>query len=90
LVTARKTIVERFFARLLARVRRRIAYALITAVMTGTLAVLSAWLGLPTRFNPLNYPHPLSEIWWYFPAYGVIGFVLIVLLPRRFDKDLGV
>jgi hypothetical protein len=64
-------------------------FALIAAVMGGTLSVLWAWLGLPSRLKPWNYARPLSEIWWYFPLYAAIGFVLVLLMPSRFDKDLG-
>jgi hypothetical protein len=82
-------IVKQFFALLAARVKRRIVYAVITAIATGTIAVLSKWLGIPSRYNPLNYPHPFSQIWWYFPVGAAIGFVLILLMPSGFDKDLG-
>ena len=30
-----------------------------------------------------------QEIWWYFPAYGAVGLVVILFMPKRFDKDLG-
>ena len=71
---------------LITRVRRRIVYATIAAVLAGFLSVLTVWLGLPTRFRPVNDPRPISEIWWYFPAFGAIGFVLVLLMPKSFDE----
>jgi uncharacterized membrane protein len=81
--------VNQSLVRIWARVRRRLRYALITAMLLGTLAVVTAWLGLPTKYRPVNYGRPLSEIWWYFPIYGAVGFVVILLMPKGFDKDLG-
>jgi len=72
-----------------ARVPRRLTYALITAMLVGTFAVVTEWLGLPTIFRPVNHGRPLNEIWWYFPAYGAVGLVVILFMPKRFDKDLG-
>jgi hypothetical protein len=80
---------NQLLVRIWARVRRRLTYALITAMMFGTLAVVTMWLGLPTRYRPVNYGRPLSEIWWYFPVYAAIGFVLVLLWPKGFDRDLG-
>ena len=74
---------------LLDRVRRRLVFALIAAVLGGTLALLSAWLGVPGRFAPYRPARPLSQVWWYFPVYFAIGFALVVAMPKRFDDDLG-
>jgi hypothetical protein len=80
---------NQLFVKIRARVRRRLKYGLIAGVFFGTVAVVTQWLGLPTKYRPVNYPHPLSEIWWYFPVGGALGFVLVLLMPKGFDKDLG-
>jgi uncharacterized membrane protein YdcZ (DUF606 family) len=74
---------------LLARVRRRIVYASLAAFMAGTMALMWAWFGLPTKVQPVALARPFSEAWWYFPAYAAIGFVLVLLMPKSFDRDLG-
>ena len=44
-----------------ARVPRRLTYALITAMLVGTFAVVTEWLGLPTIFRPVNHGRPLKR-----------------------------
>ena len=73
---------------LLHRLQRRWVWALITALVAGILSFLWAWLGLPSRYR-LNYPRPLSEAWTYFPLGAAIGLIVVLLMPKSFDKDLG-
>ena len=82
-------MIRRFWLQVVDRVRRRWGYGTLAGVILVTMKTMWVWLAIPTRFNAVPDARPLVEIWWYFPSYAASGFLLVLLMPKFFDRELG-
>jgi len=53
------------------------------ALIMGGIMTLLEWVGYAGKFRPWGDPKPLSDVWWHFPIYAAVFFLLFSLWPFR-------